>query len=359
MKAPELYQQLALFGSVADKHALSKQYRALALGPRGARACAPFGMIKAALDLGLDHEINVDATDFIATLRSLADAEFKMGNDNNALRWTCGPHQRGHFTLMSDSAIEVPDFEYQDEVLDCCLGVEFGEALELGGLACGTGAMRSLGLYGVQLKNIDDKAYAFASDVATLSACCLGPAIQIDAGDGVITLKPEAAAVLASLIRRDGQAFLGSNASSLYCMTPQAELLLNQNAPLRHDIASIMQKFNRSEVKLPLFREAIAAFLKRVDALAAGQNAEVEIAVADGKARLSFSEATGSTEEYYVVQGGPRVTVAPIRLEAHRLAHALAHADYLVFDYISAQNLILRGPSEFAFGISGKPGGVG
>jgi hypothetical protein len=69
---------------------------------------------------------------------------------------------------------------------------------------------------------------------------------------------------------------------------------------------------------------------------------------------LDFSEVVGVSEEHYEVTDAPQISVPPIRIEARRLAKALAHATVLVFDYVEQNVLVLRGPEEFIFAITGR-----
>jgi hypothetical protein len=364
MKAPELYRLLNLFGQLTDARALSVNYRVLALAPTSIRACAPYGCMQAEAALGgLDREVYIKADDFLQILQSLPDQEFQIvSTTDNALRWQCGDRAKGHMTLLSGQAeggINVPAPEYSDPVPDKQVRREFGEGLELGALACGSMAMRTVGLEGIQIRNNGDKAYAYSCDVFSLARCCLGDAIQ---APETITLKPDAASLLAAVVKRDGQAMLASNARAVYCMTPKVELLLNQTAPMQHDLPAALAKFDNANIKVPLFREIVTAFLKRVDALAADrQKATVDIAVIGGQTILSFTEIGGSAQDSYTVTGDTSESralvpydVPPVKLEAHRVAKALEHATDLVFDYAQQRSLILRGPKDFVFGIVGR-----
>jgi hypothetical protein len=314
------------------------------------------------IDLGLDNEIYVNCEDFLQLLRSLPDSEFEPQLTEGALRWTCGP-AKGHLSLMTSEReqIIVPAPDFVGPQPEGTVDAKFGEGLELGSLSCGSMSLRTLGLQGVQIKNSNGKAYAYATDNTTFSACCLGEALDEPIGrpganePKMITLLPEATELLSALLKRDGISLLTFDNSSVYCVTLKAKLLLHQVPPLRTDISLILNDFARSDVSMPLYREAVSSFIKRAEALSdSAARAMVEISVEDGRTRLLFSEATAGSEEYYIVQGGPKVTVQPVRLEAHRLAKALAHANDLIFDYANHNVLILRGDNEFVFAVTGR-----
>jgi hypothetical protein len=124
-----------------------------------------------------------------------------------------------------------------------------------------------------------------------------------------------------------------------------------------NDLAASLRQFDKAEIKMPLYREVVASFLKRVEALTDDQQkAMVDISLVGGQMMLSFTEIGGSAQDSYVVtEASQPVDVPPVKLEAHRVAKALEHATEMVFDYAAQHNLLLRGPKEFVFGIVGRP----
>ena len=343
--APDLYKQLRPFGLLAQKNAMAPVYRAMVLAPDHVRANGLFGRLRCDSELGLTGEAMVDATDLLQVLRSLPSAEFTMTVGDGALRWACGP-AKGHLALLSG---DVPAPSRPDQP-GTRVTAEFSDGLDLGGLASGTSVVRANNLLGVQIINRGDVASAYASDNFSLSGCALGAAI----GDGVVTLLPDAVDLLAAVIRSAGEAEVSHDASSLFCVAAHALLVLHQVPPLKRDLDTVLPATER-ETAMPLFREAVTAFLRRAEALAE-EKALVEVSVEDGRTRLAFSEAAGSTEEFYMVEGGPKVTVAPVRIEAQRLARALKHADRMVFDHTENGVLLLRGPQGFLFAIHSRRG---
>jgi hypothetical protein len=353
VKADELYRQLSLFTKLTQKQALTASYRALAFGVDYVRACGLFGQMESFLELGLGAEAFVDCEDFLQLLRSLPAAEFKAELVEGALHWSCGA-ATGHLTLMAGDReqIVVPSPVFNGMAPEGMIAAQFGEGLELGALSCGSSTVRLLGLQGVQISNSNGRSYARATDNTTLSSCCLGPELD---GSDTITLLPEAIELLAALIKRDGDAMMAHDDSSVFCVTENTRLLLYQVPPLRTNVGEILSRFTTAEVRQRLNHEAVAAFLKRAMALSeGGGHAMVEISVDEGRTRLSFNEIGSSSQEYYPADDGPRVTVPAIRLEASRLAKALAHADELVFDYAAQNVLLLRGDNEFTYAITGR-----
>jgi len=101
-----------------------------------------------------------------------------------------------------------------------------------------------------------------------LSACCPCAKIESLAKDDTITLLANGVELLAAVLGREREAFLGSNDRVLYCLTADAELLLAQVPPLRTDLATIFRIFAQAKITLLLCCEAVDAFPGRVEALA-------------------------------------------------------------------------------------------
>jgi hypothetical protein len=372
VKARDLHRDLDLFRLLVSRNAMSPAYRALVLAKDHVRGCAPFGAMRCAAALGFADEVWVDGDDFLKVIASLPDKEFTAEIRDHALHWECleDAHEgraqrvliRGHLALMTEQ-LDVPPPVYDHDLSSDPVSEHFGAGLELGSLSCGPIAMRTLGLYGVQIKNVGDRAYAYASDDTTMSGCSLGgPLFTSDGAPGIITLSLNATALLAAVVKRDKTAYLAADNASLYCLTENGgvlatELLLNQADSLRGDIGALLARFAGSQHALRLHRDAVAAFLRRAEALAEQQrDAVVEFSVVDGETRLAFNELTGSTEEYHVVpDSDPDLNIPPVRVDADRIAKALGHADRMVFDYaVSDKILILRGDHDFAFAIFGR-----
>jgi hypothetical protein len=349
--SPAIAQKLKLIAAIADRHAMTPQYRALALAPHDGRTAvwvyAPFAALRCIVDLEIEEEVRVDANDFMLILKGLAPTKFTVAVKNNALHWRCGP-SHGHLPLL-DPTIDLPTPVYNDEKLEL-LGSEFGERLRLGALAAGT-ARQAIG---VQIENHDGSAYAYASDSATISMCRLGGPLPTTEP---LTLKPEAAAILADLARKQKPVLVACNPNSVYCLADDLQLQLNQLPPLDYRLADKIRPYLKHEITMPLYHEAVIGFIRRAEGLAeARQQTEVEIRIEAGKVCFAFREAAGSIEEHYVAEGGPKITMPPIRIAARRLTRALRDATQLVFDHADKSVLVLRdGAKDFVFGISGRP----
>ena len=349
MNAPALYEQLKLFGALINKKSVAAQYRVLALAPDHVRGIGLFGQMRCETAVGLDAEITVDGSDFLQVLRSLPNADFIARHVDGALRWTCGS-AKGHLTVLGEfsSTGALPTPSWTGSAPEHLVGEAFADGLALGALASGREALRAAGLMGIQITTRDGQSTAYATDDIGLSCCGLGVALD----EPAITLSAEAVALLAAFVRHDGDALLTHDARAVYCVSPSAELVLNQIPSLRKDLATEFDKYRATTMAVPLWHEAVTAFLRRAEALS-DEKAIVEVVAEDGKMGLIFREATSSSEEYFIVRGGPQVSLPPIRVEAWRLAKVLGHADRIVFDYAANNLLVLTGPHGFSFVLSG------
>jgi len=348
MKAPELYRQLRLFERLVNPKAIAAEYRAMALAPGHVRAAGLSGQMQVELGLGLANEVLLDGDDFIKTLKSLPAAEFTITVKDNALRWRCGS-VRGHLSLLTDRVvIAQPQFPMLDDVITA----EFGTGLDLGALACGSpNEMRAHNLFGVQIASRGRDTVAYSTDNKSFSGCDLAASLQCT---GTVTLLPAATSLLSTLIKRDKEALFGFDDRSVYCITASTKLLLHQVPPLRAELMQTARLYAEAQTVVPLSQAVVASFLRRAEALSE-EKAIVTITLAEGRMGLAFHHSTASSEEFYVVNDGPEISLPPITIEAHRLAVVLKHADRLVLDYAKQNFLVLRGPQGFLFVIAGRP----
>lgn len=351
MLTTEFSKRLAPFSLLIAKNAMAPSYKALGLSAKSVRGCAAFGVMEIDVDLPLsDDTVYVNAEEFIQVMKSLPDADLAFQVKDNALIWSCD-RARGQLALMSDK-IEIPtipDALYEKTTAE--VGEAFGDALNLAALAAGSTALLSIGLYGVSLVN-DDRLEGYASDNKTVSTASLGP--HVDEAPDTATLSPQALALVSAIVK-DGSLF-GFDEQAAYCVTETTRLAVNQVAPLKHDLKALMGRYAEEEIVAELNRDVIAQFIKRADALAEDKgHAEVSISIEKGAAKLAFQGGKSSSEEFYLVEGSKDISVAPVRIEARRMARALAHATDLIFDYAQGGNakaLVLRGDNGFRFVLS-------
>jgi len=350
VKAAELFKLLAPFQKMVDKKAMVASYRALMLTNDYVRGNAPFGIMEIEVDLNLGRDINIDGEEFLSVIKSLPNAELELSVKDTKLVWECG-HAKGQLALMGDN-IEIP--ELPDEIEpDDELEEGFSEALIRGSLSAGGAHLLSAGLFGAVIANTDDGLYIYGSDDPTVSSARLGDTLP-----GSVercALSPEAITML-GLIANEGGALLAFDEKVVYCNTETTRLVLNQISPPKHDVKELAENFTGPwETTALLDHDTISTFIKRAEALSTDGNSPfVAISIENGQARLAFESGKNSSEEYYIVEGGSDISVAPIVVEAKRMSKALSFATHLVFDHAEDDALVLSGENEFLFVISGK-----
>lgn len=349
MLATELSRKLSPFGAIVNESALSVNYRALYLTPTFVCACAAFGSLEMMIEIGLDREIYIDATTFLNVIKSLPAAELELTATDAALKWKCGS-SHGQIALLNQGVV-VTRPEWPEKTKFVLTDKAFGKALDLSSLSCGSTSLLSVGLYGIVLDNSTNLT-GYSSDNNTFSSACLGG--KLKGNPDTCCLSPESAKLIGMLSGRDKAAIAIDGTTSVFMKTVDAKLVIKQIPPLKFDIKGGVAGFRGEKMKINLHRDVVTAFIRRAEALAEDhKRAYVDISVDNGAVRLAFAEGKASSEEFYLVEGGPEGSVAPITVDSRRLARALAHATSIVFDYHEA--LVLRGPDDFIFVIAGKP----
>lgn len=349
MRASEFSEHLSPFGALINKHALSSTYKALQLSPGHVRGCSAYGAMEIEVATGLESEVYVDGDDLLQVLRSLPAADLELQAADGSLRWKCGA-ARGQLALLGEKVV-IPPPAWPEGVELVEVGDDFARRLELGSLGCGSVALLSVGLYGVTIANREGGTSAYSSDNMTMASARLGD--RMAGAPESMCLSPDAVRLIGLLSGR-GRLSAQFDDTSLYLRTPDARCVIKQVPPLKFDLPKNISSFLTQEVKLGLDRDVVAAFIRRAEALAEEKGkASVALSVSGGAVRLAFSEGRSTTEEYYLAEG-PEGDIAPIGVDARRLARALARASHVVFDHAARGALVLRGEGEFVYVVSGK-----
>jgi hypothetical protein len=309
-----------------------------------------FGAMEVEVATGLSSEVLVDGESFLQILRSLPAGEMTMSATGSSLAWECGK-AKGQLALMAEGAQVMPVL-IPDGVEFTEVGAGFGKGLDLGSLACGTSALMSVGLFGVSI-SLNEGVRAYSSDDNIIAAAKMCDSIK-GLTDSV-TLSPNSAKLLATLTSRD-KATVAVDAQTVYCKTPDAKLVLKQIPPLKYKIGDQLTGFAAEEIKVPLQRDVVAAFIRRAEALTEEKKrTDVAVSVVAGQGvKLTFADGKSSSEEYYVAEGMAESSVDPILIDSRRLARALSQASRVVFDHVAKKALVLRGDQEFVFVVAGK-----
>jgi hypothetical protein len=349
MKIQELNTKLAPFGQLVNRHALSVNYRALHLAPNFIRGCSMFGTMETEFPTGLTEEVFVDGDAFIQLCRSLRGEEIELRTASGVLYWTTGKQAKGQVAALGEK-VAIPAPVWPADLKMHEVTADFGRALDLGGIACGSTALLSLGLFGVHVENAQPGVMAYASDNSTMSTARLGD--QIPDSPEAFVLSPEACGLVTTLAAHGRFSFCFDD-TTVYGQTPDTRLMVKQVPPLKVPLRGQVDKYLGDEIKLDLDRETIAAFIRRSEALAEERGkAAVSLSVEGGQVKLSFAEGRSSSEEYCLASGSPEVSVDAIVIDARRLGRALQHSAHIVFDYADQGALVLRGERGFAFVIA-------
>ena len=357
MQASEIYRQLRPFALLAHEKLLSPSYRALHITPTAVRGHSPFGVMEVEVNLGIGAAAYVDMARFLQVLSTAPAGDFQLLLEDNKLAWFCedpGETKRyemtGSFSIITND-IAIPALPWDDHGKLIPVGESFGRGLQLAALGCGSQAYISVGLYGVAIENEPDGLYAYASDNQAIASCRLTD--RNDAFADKITLAPDALTLLAEVCK--GEAAVSITENSIYCQTPTTKLVVRRKADLKSDLRAIAAALRGQSRSLPIDRDSLAAFVRRVDALAEDKSkARMSMSVEEGATRLYYEDSISFSAEYYLVQSEEPFDVSPIQLEPRRIFRALGAADRVVFDYIERHALVFRGPNEFLFGVHGK-----
>lgn len=334
---------------LCDKNAISPSYRVLHLDKELVRGCSAFGIMEISTSLDINKSCYIEAESFLQVLKSMPEADLEFVVKDNALHWKCGAANARLAIKAEEITIPeliIPDLKFTS------LDTGFSKNLSLGSIACGTTALMSIGLYGITFDN-SYNLEVYASDNATISGCIVNK--QISVAPAQFYLSPAASRVLEVTSGIDQCEVAIDENKSVYCVAPSVKLLLKQSAPLKQDIKAMISRFDTEELTTPLNKDVIAAFIRRAEALADEKGKSiVSMSVENRTTKLIFEGNTASSQEYYLTEDAPDITVGPILIEGKRIAKALSHAKKLVFDYVNKKALVLRGDSNFMFVVSGK-----
>lgn len=342
---------LAPFKLLANKHALSPMYKSLELSENMVRGCSNFGMLEVTMNLGIEGTMYVDASTFLAIIDSIPqDQELILADDNGVLLWACGS-AKGKLAL---AVIEnMPTIARRNKPDAWTTPAELADILELGALSCDSNTLASVGMHGVVLDNRGGALAVRTSDNITIASAEL-PGVSIPKAPDMVTMAPEAAALLAKVIRPGGK--LEIDDTSIYYRDDGCRLVLKQVAALKHDLAEVLGNFSEAELVAPVPRDRIMAFIKRVGALTESRKSlYVELHAQAGQLALSFAEAQAGSDEYYLIEGLKLPAELSIKLDAGRLARALASIDEVVLDHVGKGAVVFHGKKpEFTYMVAGR-----
>jgi len=340
---------LSPFRLLANKGALSPQYRAIELAPTRISAVAPFGAATVLAPLGITETVHVDAAAFLATVSSVPNAEMHLSIKDGSLVWRCGT-AKGRLGLMPDVVLpRLPLAGKQIPVTDQLI-----RAFKLGALSAG-GARDGMGTENMRGVVLDNRGQpmVYATDNATLSVYILGdtPLIMPE----LATISEQGAELLASVMRPGGS--LSVTDTALMYQSDTVAAMVQQTRPMEYDLRAHIDRYEYdTDQVLEIPAERIGAFARLASTLAAkAANSRVQLTVGDGQLALSFQEGSTQMDEYYLtdaLQGFP--TQDPVELPADKLVKVLAHAKGIVVEHLHQNPTVIFCDGPFRCLVSGQ-----
>ncbi len=353
MLSNELQKAVAPFAFMLNSHALSPKHRSLLLAPNAIRAESAFGLLEAAVSLEIAGDCLVDGLPFLAIVKSMpSEQEVFFELANGALSWYCGK-ARGKLAVLSDK-VEIRTISRELSNQQWKPSEKLLDALSLGALSCGSISTNSLGLYGITLDTRYELVKIYSSDNLTCSMYEFEDEVPSNTPD-IFTFSQDSAAALEAVLSSVSEGVVvdfdtdpSGSASELLCVAGPLKLLIKSIPPVKQDVLKFFNMYDEHEICMPVDKDRISAFLRRVDALTETKGAaKVSVSMNNHdnegvSLQLAFEEGTSSSEEYYVVTGVEHVRLPELHIEAKRFARALAHVTDIVLDHADRHIVVLR-----------------
>jgi hypothetical protein len=366
MLSTDLNQALIPFKLMVNKGALSQTYKSLEIGPLVIRGTSNYALLEVACGLlpQDDLPVIVDATSFIAVVASLPDKkEVFLEVKDQVLLWTCGEAKGRLATLpgIKMPFIDRPMLARKDQDKRWAPPPSFRMALDLGAISGGADSLNSSGMYGIVLDNRKSLS-VMACDGTTISHATVMEG-TLKYCPPLVVVSPEAVVLLRRLLQ-DGHGRIEFDDKSIfYASTPTGVRCIIKCLPqLKHDITTMLGKYEQGDIVAPIPGDRITAFIRRVGALADNRRlAHVGLGASKGRITLSFAEGTASSDEYYLVESAKIPDLPVIQIDAEKTARALAHVTEMILDHLDRHVIVMLGAQEvdknevvFTYMVSGK-----
>ena len=303
------------------------------------RCCSEWGNLEIKTDpLGITGSCLLDTQAVVAAASTLpAESEIVFSESGNRLNWKCG-EANGHWNrVQSDHSI--PTINHTS--FPWTPPATLASALRLAASACQAQAV-SVGLYGIVLEPVGEALYLLSSNSIALAA------VSIEKGTfpgGKITLRPPTPDVIATLIGACPNCVLDITNEGVFIKGAWLAAHLPLGIALQHDLKEVADQYPTATHTTKIDNAAVQKFIARARMLSDRHAAfTIGLRIEAGKLALTHAGISSSTEEFFMAEGlDPSISFESKPYPADMLLVALPHVETAVFDYLSANTLILKG----------------
>jgi hypothetical protein len=350
MLAKDLLALTRVASKISNPSSLTSLYKAIEIGPETVRCCSEFGNLEMAVEAtGLEKPALLDCENVNAVAGTLPPtADIALVEKGSKIHWSCGAAKGFWNQVASDHVI--PKLTHAD--FPWTPPPDLGVALVLASSACQSAAV-AFGLYGITMQVDGERLHLMSSNTIALASATVEkgsfPATKV-------TLRPPVPTIIADLIGSCPNVALDVTTEGIFLKGDWLTAHLPLGSNLEHDLKAIASKFTETKHTANIDSTAVRKFIARARVLSDSKNAfTVKMKIEEGKLILEHSGISSSTEEWFLAQGiDPTLSFAPVGMAADMLVAPLQYVSTAVFDYLSAQQLCLRGHKpDFLYVLSG------
>jgi hypothetical protein len=351
MLASTLSDLLKPFEVASKVRSLDPRHSKLMLDKQGLHYESLKTVIHAWAPLGVKDPVGVDVYAFLELFRNKnpGNEEISFLVEGTKMEWSYGKVY-GRIVVSPPHEIplapEVPEKDFVPA------SPELGRALDLGGSSNSNIALRTVGLYGVQILSTKTETWCLSSDNRTISAAILP--LYLKQARQPISVGPEELEFLVYLCSRGGRlAFLPS---AILYEDQGISALIKLKEPIQHDLLGIVNRYRTQPKKIvPLDKEVVQTFVRKVSHLSTLKyRTPVDLYVAEGKVLLAFEDERLSVEEFYEVTKERiesdvefHVTICSASFGSSGTpGQAIAACDEMIADYADQKVLVFRSADD-------------
>lgn len=350
MKAANLSALAKLAGKISNPSSLSSLYHSIELGPELMRCCSEFGILEIKTDpTGLDKPCLVDAGSVLSIAASLpTTGDVELEEKNNQFHWKSGA-AKGHLNLITTDN-KIPVIDHKDFPWKPPLTL--ADALLLASCACQAAAV-SVGLYGIVLEPEGQNLHLLSCNSISLAAST----VELGTFPGSkITIRPPVPTIISALIRTCPNCMLDVTKEGIFIEGDWLRAHLPLGVNLNQDLLKLAGNFTQKTNTAKIDNAAVKKFINRARALSdKNVSFTVGLRVENGKLALEHRGIGSSTEEYFLAEGlDSTLNFASVALPADMLLLPLGFIENVIFDYLPAQQLVLKGSNpDFTYVVGG------